>query len=330
MKKIMAILLIMTLAVTMTIPVVAADKIYEITDKKILQNFETGDPLAGQLLGSSEWGGHWIDATHSVVAGLEGNVAYRLDFGTSEGGTLSGLASDNIGANDPENDWSMGQGLLYRIKNLSDSAIHVAGAVDVLDHGKEYGGNSRYRSWPANDAQVLLDLDYKPAPTTYAKALAWDGETWSDLDMYVIVPAGFDGYILSDFSKFVEDIDEPFEVVPMVRSNPNWLEEVRQWIFLVQECQGKSIILDDFRIVNFALVDIPQNVESNDEPAVQEAANDGGAAVEEAAAVTTPAKTSSPSTGDGATVLFILLLMGIAAGAFALQRAINIKTNSAR
>ena len=308
MKKIFIIPLALCLCAILCINALAAST-YVITDKKTLQNFETGDPVEENFGGNTGWGGHWIETELSSTAGLEGSVALKMDFGVSDEGTIGGIHADNIGTNDELNDWTPGKALLYRIKNLSSSSFNISSTIDVNDEN----GAGRARMWPEN-AQILLDLSYNPVETVPADALARDGETWAGRMVYVVIPANFDGYILCDLSKYVDDVEQMFEAIPPESTvGPNWRAEVKHLVILTQDCMGQSIIVDDFRLVDYELVEIIEEVpEPEPEPEPAPAPEP-----EPAPAPDTPAP-AAPSTGDFAAVLFFGMM--IAAGAYAFKK----------
>jgi len=312
MKKIFIVPLALFLCFILCLNVMAAST-YVITDKKTLQNFETGDPTEENYGGNTGWGSHWIDTELSAAPGLEGNVALQLKF-SSDDGTIGGVHADNIGTSEEQDDWSAGKALLYRVKNLSNSSLNISTTIDVLDHSK--GGDPRYRVWPEGSAQVLLDLSYNPADTVYADALASDGETKAGRDLYVVIPANFDGYILCDFSKYVDDVEQRFESIMYEEANPNWQAEVRHLVLLTQDCHGKTLVVDDFRLVDYELVEIA-------EPEEQPEAQGGGGDAPEQPVV--PATPSAPKTGDAGIAILLLLCAAGGAAAIILKNRLSVK-----
>ncbi|MCL2517245.1 MAG: hypothetical protein FWF15_01655 [Oscillospiraceae bacterium] len=265
---------------------------YEITDRKVLNNFETGDPVYENYGGTTDWGAHWIPTTLSATDGLEGKVALKLEFGTTDVGTIGGVHADNIGTLNETDDWTPGSAMLFRIKNLSNKSVNLSSTIDVLDTNSP----GRARLWPEG-TQLLLDLNYNPVETKYAPALERDGVTTENRDLYVVIPAGFDGYVLCDLSKYVEDVPQPFESIiaeSTVRSD--WRSVVKHLVLLFQDCMGTSVVVDDFRLVDYKLVDIIEVVEEEAGPAEGE----------------TQAPVIVPQTSDGLlTVLAVFVISGV-------------------
>lgn len=299
MKKIFIIPLALCLCLILCLDALAAST-YEITDKKTLQNFESGDPLEENYGGNTGWGGHWIETELSATAGLEGKVALKMDFGESDEGTIGGIHADNIGTKDELDDWTPGTALLYRVKNPSSSSLTISSTIDVNDENSA----GRARMWPEN-AQILLDLSYNPAETVPADALARDGETWAGRMVYTVIPAGFDGYILCDLSKYVDDVDQMFESIPPDSAvAPGWRAEVKHLVLLTQDCMGKSLIVDDFRLVDYKLVEIAEPEPETAEPAPAPAPE----ASAETPAPAAPEQPAAPPTGDFGAVLFAVVI----------------------
>lgn len=291
MKK--AIILLLTVALILMLPLNAlAVTKYNITDKLLLSNFETGDPLENMAGGSTAWGGHWIDTTITSVAGLEGKTALQLAFGSSDTGTIGGFQSNSIGIFDVENDWSVGKALLYRIKNTSTTSLNVATTIDVVHE------SSRARVWQ-NGTQILLDTNYNPVTTVYADALANDGVTKAGMQVYVTIPAGFDGYLLWDLSKATADVPQPYEAIPFEGTVDLSMKKVLDFVLLFQDCMNKACIIDDFRLVDYTVEEIADVVP--EEPAVPEAVADPD---------TKPAP--APKTGDFGLVSLIGLSLAAA------------------
>ncbi|MCL1794348.1 MAG: hypothetical protein FWG34_10810 [Oscillospiraceae bacterium] len=304
MKKILVVPLALCLCLLFCVNALAAST-FVITDKKTLQNFENGDPTEENFGGNTGWGGHWIETELSSTAGLEGNTALKMDFGESDEGTIGGVHADNIGTSEELNDWTPGMALLYRIKNPSSSSLNISSTIDVLDEN----GAGRARMWPEN-AQTLLDLSYNPLETVAADALSRDGVTWAGRMVYVTIPAGFDGYILCDLSKYVDDVEQQFESIePDSRVGQGWRAEVKHLVLLTQDCMGKSLIVDDFRLVDYELVEIAEAApEPEPEPEPAPATETPPAAAEPAA--------PSPSTGDFGMIAFIGMMIAAATCVF--------------
>jgi len=277
---------------------VFAASTYEITTQKILNDFESGDPVNENYGGTTDWGAHWIPTTLSATDGLEGKVALKLEFGTTDVGTIGGVHADNIGTLNETDDWTPGSAMLFRIKNLSNKSINLSSTIDVLDTNSP----GRARLWPEG-TQLLLDLAYNPVETKYAPALERDGVTKLARDLYVVIPAGFDGYVLCDLSKYVEDVPQPFEsIIADSTVRADWRSVVKHLVLLVQDCMGASIVVDDFRLVDYKLVDIVEVIEEEAGPAEGE---------------TPTAPVIVPQTSDG---LLIVLAVFVISGTVVIKK----------
>lgn len=309
MKKFFIIPFVICLCCMLCLNVFAAST-YEITDRKTLQNFEDGDPVENNMGGNTGWGGHWIETELSATDGLEGSAALKMDFGGE--GTIGGVHADNIGTTEELNDWTPGMALLYRVKNPSSSSLNVGTTIDVNDENSA----GRARVWQ-DGVQILLDTSYNPVETVYADALANDGETTAGRKLYVTIPAGFEGYLLWDLSKYVSDeVEQPFEsIVPDTTVNPNWRSEVKHIVILVQDCHNKSLIVDDFRLVDYELVEIAEDVPQEETEPIP---------LETEAPVTVPVAPEAPPTGDSG---IIFLLLFAVAGAAVTKNRLAVRKN---
>jgi len=250
MKKFLIITFAICFCIALSVSTFAAST-YEITDKQILNNFETGDPLENMHGGSTAWGAHWIETIITKTEGLEGKTALKLDFNESPEGTIGGFQSNSIGITQELNDWTSGAALLYRVKNISDSSINVATTIDVNDDNPE----GRSRLWQ-DGTQIMLNTSFAPVDTVYAEALSKDNVTKTEgRKLYVTIPAGFDGYLLWDLSNFTTDVEQHYESILTNGLPDNCLKEVKDFVLLIQDCQKKSLIIDDFRLVDYSLVE---------------------------------------------------------------------------
>jgi hypothetical protein len=265
MKKISKVILIVfALVMVFNISVLAAEK-YTVSEKTVLENFdELDDATVNMFGGSSAWGAHWVDTAISETDGLSGSKALLLKFAEyADGMTLGGLQSNSIGITGSVNDWTKGKALLFRVKNLSDTGINMLASVDVSD-----GAGGRVRTMPKG-TQKLLDLNLVETGTVYADALANDGKTYADgSKSYVVVPAGFDGYYIWNIGDY-SILDTKFEGIYADNFSPDY-SQVVDFVMLFQDCSGKSLVIDEFKLVDYTASAIAET-ESAAETANEEA-----------------------------------------------------------
>ena len=256
--------------------------------------------------GSTAWGAHWIETTITKTEGLEGKTALKLEFGESPEGTVGGFQSNSIGITQELNDWTSGSALLYRVKNISVSSINIATTIDVNDDNPE----GRSRLWQ-DGTQIMLDTSYAPVDTVYAEALSKDNVTTTEgRKLYVTIPAGFDGYLLWDLSEFTTDVEQHYESILTDGLPDNCLKEVKDFVLLIQDCQKKSLIIDDFRLVDYIIV----------EQEVIEIAETPEVSVPAEVIVNDPAEVvESPKTSDNG--IMILLALCLVSGTVIIKRS---------
>lgn len=295
--------LFLMLAMVFNMYAFAAD-IYTVSEKTVLQNFdEVDDAVANMFGGSTAWGEHWVDTAITETAGLSGAKALLIacsEYGADR--TLAGFQSNSIGITEAVNDWTGGKALMFRVKNLSDSSMNILAAIDVFSSGAA----GRVRTVPKG-TQKLLDLDFVEAETVYAEALSKDTATYSEgTNAYVVLPAGFDGYYIWTIGEY-SILETPYEGIYEDGFTADF-SQVVDFVMLFQNCSGKSLIIDEFKLVDFT------------KTAVAETAAETAAA--ETASEPAAADTAAAATGDA---IFSLAVFIIAAGA----AAVFLKKNKA-
>ncbi len=277
----------------------AAD-VYTVTEKAVLQNFdEVDDAVANMFGGSTAWGDHWVDTAITETAGLSGDKALLLacsEYGPDR--TLAGFQSNSIGITEAVNDWTAGKALMFRVKNLSDSDMNILAAIDVFSEGAA----GRVRTVP-NGTQKLLGLDMTEAETVYTEALSKDTTTYSEgTNAYVVLPAGFDGYYIWTIGEY-SILETPYEGIWEDDFTADY-SQVVDFVMLMQNCSGKSLVIDEFKLVDFTKAAAPEETAAAETDAAETAAETGAAA---------------PAAATGDIGLPILVLLSLT-GAFAVRK----------